>query len=111
MSGHRNIDADKAERETRANATEFLSSPPISDLTRALDQIAPKDYRAVVGAVRPLAENVSWLTGQVDAWLDRVIHGEFQPPVFGIQDHGLDFDDSGLMLYMHPLLNVSVASL
>lgn len=108
----RAADAEKLERETRASAQDFLSTPPLSDLKINLDKIAPRDSAAVVEAVRPLAQDLSWLTGRVDLWLSRIAgDGNFQPPVFGIQDHGLDFDDSGLMLFLHPLLNISVASL
>ncbi len=108
----RAADAEKVERETRASAQDFLSTPPLSDLKIKLDAISPRDSDAVVEAVRPLAADLSWLTSRVDLWLSRVAQdGAFQPPVFGIQDHGLDFDDSGLMLFLHPLLNISVASL
>jgi hypothetical protein len=112
MSGLRSNDAEKLERDARANANDFLTTPPLSDLRTTLDATSERDHAAVVDAALPLASDLSWLTSRVDLWLSQVAEdGSFQPPVFGIQDHGLDFDDTGLMLFLHPLMNISVASL
>ena len=103
---------DLARREIQTESAEFLAAPPISTLKLRLDEIDPLDCESVLEAVRPLAQDTDWLTRRVETWIDRIARdSNFLPPLLGVNDFGRDFADSGLTLFVHPLLEVFLGSM
>src|SRR5262249_18448342 len=105
--------AEDNRSEAQTPATEQSGSsevlPALAGLSARLDEIEPRDYASALALCRPFAADLSWITSVLSGWLDRAAaDASFQPPMFGIQDHGLEFEDSSVTVMLHPLVAITV---